>query len=154
MRDILFLLCVMLTICAGVFCLLKLIAADIRTAKETFQKFPEWKRQTIAICKIGRSGNMNQAIIAEIMRSGEPDSILDFQILARESANGRKSSVMLNSFRANRCFVRTSESWYTHETSKTKTVLQVQQLPGRNAVSRAMVLQQLFPEKAVMLHLW
>ena len=29
---------------------------------------------------------MNQAIIAEIMRSGEPDSILDFQILARESA--------------------------------------------------------------------
>ncbi len=49
MRDILFLLCAMLTICAGVFCLLKLIAADIRTAKETFRKFPEWKRQTIAI---------------------------------------------------------------------------------------------------------
>lgn len=49
MRDILFLLCVMLTVCAGVFFLLKLIVADIRTAKETFRKFPEWKRQTIAI---------------------------------------------------------------------------------------------------------
>ena len=71
---------------------------------------------------------MNQAIIAEIMRSGEPDSILDFQILA------------LNLSRANRCFVRTSESWYMHETSKTKTVLQVWQLLGGNAVSRAMVL--------------
>lgn len=33
MRDILFLLCVMLTVCAGVFFLLKLIAADIRTAR-------------------------------------------------------------------------------------------------------------------------
>ena len=60
---------------------------------------------------------------------------------------------MLNSSRANRCFVRISESWYTHETSKTKTVLQVQQLHGRNAVSWAMVLHQLFSEKAAMLHL-
>lgn len=64
MRDILFLLCVMLTVCAGVFFLLKLIAADIRTAKETFRKFPEWKRQTNCICKIeGRQHD--QAIIAK-----------------------------------------------------------------------------------------
>ena len=106
MRDILFLLCVMLTVCAGVFFLLKLIAADIRTAKETFRKFPEWTL---------RSWRENLQ-------------------------NGTKNSVMLNLSRANRCFVRTSESWYMHETSKTKTVLQVWQLLGGNAVSRAMVL--------------
>ena len=46
MRDILFLLCVMLTVCAGVFFLLKLIAADIRTAKETLQNRKERQHES------------------------------------------------------------------------------------------------------------